>query len=68
MPIPPNLPVVRLLVDAGADVNAVEQDPEHGIRNTALDCCGKHPALAEYLRSVGAKSITDIEPGPSGPR
>jgi ankyrin repeat protein len=58
------LPVVRLLVEAGADVNAIERDPEHGIPNTALDCCGEHPAIAEYLESVGARSITDIEPGP----
>lgn len=54
-----HLSVVRLLVEAGADVNAIEHNPEHDLRNTALDCCGKQPAIAEYLRSVGAKLITE---------
>jgi ankyrin repeat protein len=60
-----HLRVVGLLVDAGVDVNAVEHSPEHGVRNTALDCCARHPEIAEYVRTVGAQSIVDIEGTPS---
>ena len=56
-----HLRIVELLVEAGVDVNAIEHNPEHDIRNTALDCCAKHPEIAEYLRTVGAKGIADID-------
>jgi hypothetical protein len=58
------LEAARLLVEAGADVNAVEADPETGYRNTALDCTSRYPEMAEYLRSVGAKYLHELEAGP----
>jgi hypothetical protein len=56
-----HLPVVRLLVDAGVDVNALEHDQEDDLRNTALDCCSAHPEIASFLRSVGAKHAAELE-------
>ncbi len=58
-----HLPVVRLLVEAGADVNALEHDPEDYFQNTALDCCGDHPEISEFLRSVGAKRAAEMKGG-----
>jgi uncharacterized protein len=58
-----HLAVVRLLVDAGVDVNAVEHDPDDGFRNTALDCCSQQPEIATFLRSVGAKRLAEMEGG-----
>lgn len=55
------LPVVRLLVEAGADVNAVERDPDDDCRNTALDCCTRHPEIAEFLRSAGARHLSELD-------
>lgn len=55
-----HLSVVRLLVEAGAEVNAVEQNPEHGVRQTALDCCAQHPEIAKYLIGVGARSAANL--------
>jgi Ankyrin repeats (3 copies) len=56
-----HLPVVRLLVAAGVDVNALEHDSEDDLRNTALDCCSRHPDIAAFLRSVGAKHAADLQ-------
>lgn len=58
-----HLAVVRLLVDAGVDVNAVEHDPEDEFRNTALDCCSQQPEIAAFLRSVGARRLSEMEGG-----
>ena len=41
---------MRLLVEAGADVNAIEHDPEDDIRNTALDCCRGEPDIEQELK------------------
>lgn len=57
------LDVVTLLIEAGADVNAVEIEPEDGWRNTALDSAQSHPEIVAYLRSVGAKRASELEPG-----
>jgi hypothetical protein len=58
-----HLGVVKLLVDAGVDVNAVEHDPEDAFRNTALDCCSQQPEIGAFLRSVGAKRLAEMEGG-----
>jgi hypothetical protein len=58
-----HLEVVRLLVEAGANVNAMEHDPEDDFRNTALDCCRGKPEIEQYLRSKGALTIAEIERG-----
>jgi ankyrin repeat protein len=58
------LEVVRTLVEAGADVNAIEHDPESGYRCTALDCA-RNLAIQEYLRSHGAKLLAELEPDAS---
>jgi ankyrin repeat protein len=58
-----HLAVVRLLVDAGVDVNALEHDPEDDLRNTALDCCSRQPEIAAFLRSVGAKHAAELKDG-----
>jgi ankyrin repeat protein len=56
------LEVVQLLVEAGAQVNAIEEDPESGYRCTALDCCAfRHPEIARFLRSRGAKHLEELE-------
>jgi hypothetical protein len=52
---------VRILVEAGADVNAIEHDPVTGYRDTALDCA-HHPEIVAYLRSHGAKHLAELEP------
>lgn len=57
------LPVVRLLVDAGVDVNALEHDPEDAFCCTALDCCSRHPEIAAFLRSVGARHAAELKDG-----
>jgi hypothetical protein len=54
------LEVARALVAGGAEVNAVETDPEDGWSNTALDCCGKHPEIADFLRSVGGLKFVEL--------
>jgi hypothetical protein len=53
--------LAELLVEAGANVNAVEHDPEDDCRNTALDCCTRHPDIETFLRSVGAKRFHELE-------
>jgi hypothetical protein len=58
-----HLPVVRLLVHAGANVNALEHDPEDDFRNTALDCCARHPDIGAFLHSVGAKRAAELADG-----
>ena len=61
-----HLEVAKLLVAAGADVNAVELDPEDGVPFTALDACsgpGGHSEVATFLRSVGGKRSHEISAG-----
>lgn len=58
-----HLSVVKLLVEAGADINAVEHDPEDDVRNTALDSAMKHPDVVDYLRGIGAKRIVELGDG-----
>lgn len=53
---------VKILVDAGAQVNAVEENPETGYRNTALDCTSQYPEIAQFLRSRGALHLDELEP------
>jgi ankyrin repeat protein len=53
------LPVVQLLVRAGANVNAIEESPD-GFRTTALDACTNKPEIFAYLRSVGAKRVHEL--------
>lgn len=52
--------IVRLLAEAGADVNAIEADPDTGYRCTALDCA-RIPAIIECLRAHGAKRLEELE-------
>lgn len=56
-----HLDVVRLFVAAGVDVNAVERELDDDCSNTALDCCSRHPEIADFLRSVGAKRVSELE-------
>jgi hypothetical protein len=59
-----HLDILRMLLDAGADVNGIET-PEDGSRNTPLDLCGERPEkreLAELLRSVGGKTYSELIP------
>lgn len=58
-----HFPVVKLLVEAGAEINALETDPEDGISTTALDACTSASSTAEigeYLRSLGAKKAHEL--------
>jgi hypothetical protein len=55
------LGAARMLVEAGADVNAVEDDPNTGYRCTALDCA-RDPEIIDFLRSHGAKRLDELEP------
>jgi hypothetical protein len=55
-----HLEVVRALLDGGADINAVEVDPEDGYRNTALDSARSHAEITAYLRAAGAKRATEL--------
>ncbi|WP_239618540.1 ankyrin repeat domain-containing protein [Cohnella mopanensis] len=63
-----NLDTVKLLVEAGADVNALAPYGEYFIGEdkryipeqfTALDCAimWEHPEIAEYLRNVDGKEV-----------
>ncbi|WP_182302531.1 ankyrin repeat domain-containing protein [Cohnella cholangitidis] len=63
-----NLDTVKLLVEAGADVNALAPYGEYFIGDnkhyipeqfTALDCAimWEHPEIAEYLRSAGGTEV-----------
>lgn len=56
------LEAVQILVLAGAQVNAVEENPENGRRNTALDCTSRYPEIAQFLRSRGALHLDELEP------
>jgi hypothetical protein len=49
------------LLDAGGNVNGVEHSRADDFRNTALDCCSRHPEIADYLRPSDAKSIREID-------
>jgi len=54
--------ILRMLLDAGADVNGIET-PEDGSKNTPLDLCGERPEkreLAELLRSYGGKKYSEL--------
>lgn len=54
-----SLEVVRLLVEAGADLNAVEgtQTDQY---STALDAAYNRPEIAAYLRQQGAKKWSEL--------
>lgn len=60
-----SLEMVKLLVDAGAQVNAIEHGPE-GFYDTALNAAiGRDPAdgrqpIADFLRSKGAKTYNEL--------
>jgi ankyrin repeat protein len=54
------LEAVRCLVDAGADVNAIELHPD-GFRYTALDSCSGTSEIEAFLRSKGAKTLSELE-------
>jgi hypothetical protein len=55
------LEAAKLLVEAGADVNAIEERAETGDRRTPLDSTRNYPEIAEYLRSKGAKHLHEID-------
>lgn len=55
------LEAVKILVEAGADVNAIEVDPETGYRNTPLDCTRQYPEIAAYLRGCGGRHLDELE-------
>lgn len=55
------LKFVRLLVEHGADVNAVyDSFRDQNKMFTALDWAGAHPNVMEYLKSKGAKPASEI--------
>jgi len=55
-----SLEVVRVLVEAGAEVNAVEGTKEDQY-STALDAAYKRPEIADYLRQHGAKKWSELQ-------
>jgi hypothetical protein len=55
------LEAAKVLVEAGADVNAIEHNPERGYRYTPLDCAQRYPWIADYLRKHGAKLLSELE-------
>ncbi len=52
-----NFDSVKVLVEAGANVNAIE-GTEH--KYTPLDCAHRYPEIKEYLRKHGAKSYEEL--------
>ena len=56
-----SLEVVRALVEAGVDVNAVEGKHE-GQLSTALDSAFRRPEIRRYLVEHGAKSFAELHP------
>jgi ankyrin repeat protein len=56
------LEAVKVLVEAGADVNVIEDAPRGGDRLTPLDCARLYPEIEAYLRSQGAKHLRELEP------
>jgi hypothetical protein len=66
-----SLDAVRLIVEAGADVNAIEGRLED-CYSTALDStCSSDPAydrpqIRDYLRKHGAKRYSELSPSPAG--
>jgi ankyrin repeat protein len=58
-----SLEIVRMLVEAGADVNAVEGTRENQ-HSTALDAAYNRPEIAEFLREHGAKRWSELERRP----
>jgi len=52
-----------MLVEAGADVNAVEGTRENQ-HSTALDAAYNRPEIAEFLREHGAKRWSELERRP----
>jgi hypothetical protein len=49
-----------MLVEAGAEVNAVEGTKEDQY-STALDAAYKRPEIADYLRQHGAKKWSELQ-------
>jgi hypothetical protein len=54
-----SLAIVQMLVEAGADMNAVEGTQKDQY-STALDAAYKRPEIAEYLRQRGAKKWSEL--------
>lgn len=53
-----NFESVKILVEAGANINAIE-GAEH--KYSPLDCARNHPEIEEYLISHGAKSYEELK-------
>jgi uncharacterized protein len=54
-----SLEIVRMLVEAGVNVNAVEgSEPDQ--LSTALDAAYQRPEIADYLRRQGAKKWSEL--------
>jgi len=54
-----NFESVRILVEAGANVNAIEGID---VKTTPLDCSWDKPEIKEYLRQHGAKYYKELFP------
>lgn len=54
----PDMEIIKLLIKYGADINKIHKD-----KKTPLDCAisYKHKEAEVYLRSLGAKTLIEIE-------
>ena len=56
-----NIDVVRILIDAGADVNFIEGvGPDHRYKYTALDSAQNHKEIYDLLKANGGKHHHEI--------